>query len=36
MAKNRGGAGEIYWRVVGYGPHRETIRRAASSILIER
>jgi hypothetical protein len=36
MAKNRGGTGTIYWRVVGYGPHRETIRSAVRSISIER
>jgi hypothetical protein len=36
MAKNRGGTGTIYWRVVGYGPRRETIRSAAMSIAIER
>jgi hypothetical protein len=36
MARNRGGTGTIYWRVVGYGPHDGVIRSAPSSIRIER
>jgi hypothetical protein len=35
-AKNRGGAGTIYWRVVGSGPQGATTRSAAMSISITR
>jgi hypothetical protein len=36
MAKNRGGTGTIYWRVVGAGPGNESIRSAATSMRIVR
>jgi cysteine-rich repeat protein len=35
LAKNRGGTGTVYWRVVGYGSDGEVTRSAATSMTIE-
>jgi hypothetical protein len=34
MAKNRGGTGTIYWRVLAHGPKKQKVRSASQSIRI--